>query len=376
MFSGRFRRERHNTDVEKADSKERDGESSHSRKLSSSDENNTSRTRPSKWGRLLGSSSLDSSNETGVNDTFKRSLSARDSRPSSSAGTNKVFPKLAKLGSTGGTIEEVNDTENLKESSSHVQNLSADSKQLSLRRLESYDGGLISQPNNDREILAAVLEVKVDLKLEVQRVNQRLAKIEDMLQTLMNRVSISSTPTSVAPAHNQSNSTVTHVQSSSSLSVGASTQGDSTEQKCVDSNKEQSVCDRLKFQEYTQTHSDRSKEVSERLMSCPSEFKAPKEVSKELLERLAQASTSRDDVNPLGPLILRKRRSKSRNKGAAPQAPLATQPVSPSDATETTQMLEPAEESVIASAEARTERLERSERLERKRPPPRPREYL
>lgn len=376
IFS-RFRRERHNTDVEKADNKDnKDGESSHSRKLSSSDENNTSRTRPSKWGRLLGSSSLDSSNETGMNDTFKRSLSARDSRPSSSAGTNKVFPKLAKLGSTGATIEEVSDTENAKEPS-HVQNLSADSKQLSLRRLESYDGGLISQPNNDREILAAVLEVKVDLKLEVQRVNQRLAKIEDMLQTLMNRVSVSSAPTTVVPTHNQSPPAVTHLQSTSTvLSAGATMQGDNTDQKSVESNKELALCDRLKFQEYAQTHSDRSKEVSERLMSCSSEFKAPKEVSKELLERLTQASTSRDDVNPLGPLILRKRRSKSRNKGAAPQAPLATQPVSPSDATETTQMLEPAEESVISSAEARTERLERSERLERKRPPPRPREYL
>lgn len=332
--------------------------------MSSSDENSTSRTRPSKWGRLLGSSSLDSSNEAGNNDTFKRSLSARDSRPSSSAGTNKVFPKLAKLGAPGATIEEVSDSETLKEP--HVQSLNADSKQLSLRRLESYDGGLISQPNNDREILAAVLEVKVDLKLEVQRVNQRLAKIEDMLQTLISRASASSPPTAVVPT-----TTTTHSQNSSSVSVGVSTQADNSEPKSVDSNRE-SLCDRLKFQDYTQAHSDRAKEATERLMSSSSEYKSPKE----LLERLTQASTSRDDVSPLGPLILRKRRSKSRNKGAAPQAPLATQPVSPSDPTETTQMLEPAEESVTSSTEARTERLERSERLERKRPPPRPREYL
>ncbi|XP_023247274.1 proline-rich receptor-like protein kinase PERK2, partial [Copidosoma floridanum] len=57
-----------------------------------------------------------------------------------------------------------------------------------MRKLESYDGGLIVQPSHEREILAAVLEVKVDLKLEVQRVNQRLAKIEDMLQALLTRV--------------------------------------------------------------------------------------------------------------------------------------------------------------------------------------------
>lgn len=126
---------------------------------------------------------MDSGSETGTGtDTFKRSLSARDSRASSSAGTNKIFPKLGKL---GGTIEEPPDVDKEHPTS---QTLTVDSTQLQLRRLESYDGGLITQPSHEREILAAVLEVKVDLKLEVQRVNQKLAKIEDMLQTLMNRL--------------------------------------------------------------------------------------------------------------------------------------------------------------------------------------------
>lgn len=94
-----------------------------------------------------------------------------------------------------------------------------------------------------------------------------------------------------------------------------------------------------------------------------------RDVSKELLERLTQASTSRgDESNALGPLILRKRRSKSRNKGAAPLAPLASQPMSPSEATETTQMLECTDDRDSSDRTA--------ERSERKRPPPRPREYL
>lgn len=111
---------------------------------------------------------------------------------------------------------------------------------------------------------------------------------------------------------------------------------------------------------------ERQKEsVSERL-SGMSEYKSStREINKELLERLAQVSSSRDDTSALGPLILRKRRSKSRGKGIAPLAPLATQSVSPTEATETTQMLESTEDRDVSA-----------ERVERKRPPPRPRDYL
>lgn len=127
-----------------------------------------------------------------LSDTIKRSLSTRDSRPSSSAGSNKVFPKIGKLGTN--TIEETTDQEQLKERPKVQDSLAVESKQLQLRRPENYDGGLIVQASNEREILAAVLEVKVDLKLEVQRVNQRLAKIEDMLQALMTRIPVAASP--------------------------------------------------------------------------------------------------------------------------------------------------------------------------------------
>ncbi|PBC32566.1 Potassium voltage-gated channel protein eag [Apis cerana cerana] len=340
------------------------------------------------------SSSLDSGSETvtGV-DTFKRSLSARDARPSSSAGSNKVFPKFGKL---SGTIEEAGDGESAKESQQlqqQQQNV-ADSKQLQLRRLESYDDGLITtQPSHDREILAAVLEVKVDLKLEVQRVNQRLAKIEDMLQALMNRLPAASpqqqkstnnfsTGGNGGSSQNQSGSQPQGGSSCQQGSQATQTSGGSVEQKVSTSTstsggevyREQgTTTERMssKSQEHHHHHHHHHQSQSDRLKD--SDYKtSSREVSKELLERLAQATTSRgEDGTPLGPLILRKRRSKSRNKGAAPLAPLASQPISPSEATETTQMLECTDDREQSAATT-----DRSERSDRKRPPPRPREVL
>ncbi|XP_006621672.1 potassium voltage-gated channel protein eag isoform X6 [Apis dorsata] len=398
IFS-RFRRERHTADVEKGDGKDgkegKEGESSHSRKVSIADDNTVVKGgRAGKWGRLLGSSSLDSGSETGTGvDTFKRSLSARDARPSSSAGSNKVFPKFGKL---SGTIEETGDAETAKESQQlqqqQQQNV-ADSKQLQLRRLESYDDGLITtQPSHDREILAAVLEVKVDLKLEVQRVNQRLAKIEDMLQTLMNRLPAASpqqqkstnnfsTGGNGGSSQNQSGGQPQGGSSCQQGSQATQTSGGGGEQKVSTSTstsggevyREQgTTTERMsKSQEHHHHHHHHHQSQSDRLKE--SDYKtSSREVSKELLERLAQATTSRgDDGTPLGPLILRKRRSKSRNKGAAPLAPLASQPISPSEATETTQMLECTDDREQSATTA-----DRSERSDRKRPPPRPREYL
>ncbi|XP_012227366.1 potassium voltage-gated channel protein eag isoform X4 [Linepithema humile] len=397
IFS-RFRRERqHTADVEKGDGKDaKDGETSNTRKQSTAEEGGTAvaKTRPGKWGRLLGSSSLDSGSESGtVGDTFKRSLSARDSRPGSSAGTNKVFPKLGKLSGTieeaGDNVESSKDDQQQQQQSAQQQALSVDSKQLQLRRLESYDGGLIThQPCHEREILAAVLEVKVDLKLEVQRVNQRLAKIEDMLQALMSKLPVAGTPPSsgggggsqqqktpnFALGGNSGSvqlpvtpSVITLVQSATQTTeCKPSIATTSTSTTPSEGYREQSTAtERMpkSGQEHHHHHHHHHQSSSS----------SSRDVNKELLERLTQASTSRgDDSNALGPLILRKRRSKSRNKGAAPLAPLATQPMSPSEATETTQMLECTDDR--DSTGGPSDRT--TERSERKRPPPRPREYL
>ncbi|XP_039308092.1 potassium voltage-gated channel protein eag isoform X6 [Solenopsis invicta] len=399
IFS-RFRRDKqHTADVEKGDGKDaKDGETSHAKKLSTTEEGGTTvaKTRPGKWGRLLGSSSVDSSSESGtVGDTFKRSLSARDARPSSSAG-NKIFPKLGKL---EGTIEEGGgNVENSKSAQQQQvqqqQILSVDSKQLQLRRLESYDGGLITQqPSHEREILAAVLEVKVDLKLEVQRVNQRLAKIEDMLQALMNKFPAAGTsPSGGSSGGSQQQkipsfvlsgiqsqrdspvtpSAVTLVQSATQTAeCRPSIATTSTSTTPSEGYREQSTAtERVSKsgQEHHHHHHHHHHQSSS----------SSRDVNKELLERLAQASTSRgDDSNALGPLILRKRRSKSRQKGAAPLAPLATQPMSPSEATETTQMLECTDDRDSSGGPTDRAVADRTaDRSDRKRPPPRPREYL
>ncbi|XP_031786210.1 potassium voltage-gated channel protein eag isoform X15 [Nasonia vitripennis] len=488
IFS-RFRRERHAADVEKGDGKDEKAETgSQIRKVSSSNEETGSgRARPSKWGRLLGSSSLDSGSDGGGGgpEPFKRSLSARDSRPGSSAGTNKVFPKLGKL---GGTIEEVAESAAGKDAPIQSQTLALqDSKQLQLRKLESYDGGLITQPSHEREILAAVLEVKVDLKLEVQRVNQRLAKIEDMLQTLMTRLPAPSPP----PATTATGTGASPPASSPQLlasppranlsamvaamsggSAGSSQPGSAVQSpvatslpallvqaaaaqsaagSCVSSPTGQepgsSASGKLgSSPSGTQTStrernwvlirnwvragiykpkcktywflSDPPASATDRLLpkdqspSPSSSCQAPpgvsssssssthhhhhhhhqssssttgersREASRELLERLGQASGSSSTTaadassstatttgGALGPLILRKRRSKSRNKGAAPLAPLASQPISPSEPTESTQMLPP--EPSDAGSE------EQPQQQQRKRPAPRPsRDYL
>lgn len=324
-------------------------------------------------------------------------MSARDNRASSSGGTNKVFPKLGKL---GGTIEESAD---IDKEHSPSQTLTVDSKQLQLRRLESYDGGLITQPGHEREILAAVLEVKVDLKLEVQRVNQKLAKIEDMLQTLINRMpSVGSPSQQTSPSQripptipsSTNGASCTAVSVSQSSSVIPKSGNNGAEPKPItspttsattlvrESDQVASTSDRLASkssdqQQPSQAHHhhhhhhhhhpiERQKEsVSERLSGMCEYKSSTREINKELLERLAQVSSSRDDTSALGPLILRKRRSKSRGKGIAPLAPLATQSVSPTEATETTQMLESTEDRDVSA-----------ERVERKRPPPRPRDYL
>ncbi|KAH0954497.1 hypothetical protein HN011_011688 [Eciton burchellii] len=391
--SFRFRRERqHTADVEKGESKDtKDGETSHSRKVPTTEEGSTTiaKTRPGKWGRLLGSSSLDSGSDSGtISDTFKRSLSARDPRPSSSAATNKVFPKIGKFGGTieegGDHVDNTKDTQQTLQAQQQQQTLTVDSKQLQLRRLESYDSGLITQqPSHEREILAAVLEVKVDLKLEVQRVNQRLAKIEDMLQALMNKLPAATSPPISAQQQQKipsftanqltTSTSVTLIQCATQTTPSIATTSTSTTPS--EGYREQSTAtERIsKSQEHHHHHHHHHQSSSERHKDTD-RLAASRDVNKELLERLAQASTSRgDDSNALGPLILRKRRSKSRNKGAAPLAPLATQPMSPSEATETTQMLECTDDrDSISGAAERTA----AERSERKRPPPRPREYL
>lgn len=223
----------------------------------------------SKWGRLLGSSSLDSSSECSSQvPAFTRSLSARDTskdRPSSSSSSttqqtagsgNKVFPKLQKLQShtSGAGITRQDTIEEIVE----IDDRERAQRSMSLRKVDSYDGGLRadpmsllyhSRPNAEvsnvmeyKELMNNVMDIKVDVKLEVQRLSQKIERMEEILTELVGKLTTSG-------------------------SISQSPQGESDQEKSV------------------------------RLRSYPTEKGA-------VLEGTG-----------LGPIILKKRRAKSRTKG-------------------------------------------------------------
>lgn len=213
----------------------------------------SARGKPSKWGRLLGSSSVDSASDTSTKVAVSRSLSARESlresvaqgRQNSVSGGgggpgNKVFPKTTKLAPSPATslarqdtIDEGGEGESLSpipvpqprehrlsiDRTGSGERGSAD-RSLSLERerqiemacsratmIDTYDTGLREQPSTlaERDLVATVMDMKVDMRLEMQRMNQRISKIEDMLGDLVKRLSTDvntssvSTPGTVAP---------------------------------------------------------------------------------------------------------------------------------------------------------------------------------
>lgn len=260
--------------------------------------------RQSKWGRLLGSSSLDSGSDCSNQQqtAFQRSLSAKDAtkdRPSSSSSGssgsqpppgsgNKVFPKLQKVNTTQSpgitrqdTIEEIVEIETPNKS-----------RNLSLRKMQSYDCGLRDPssislyqtpipdpiaPPEYKELMTNIMDFKVDVKLEIQKLNQKMNRMEELLTELLTKVNMGSGSSSQSP------------------------QGESEPSRQKSSN-------------YT------------------------------IPERPTDLLTKCEGTG-IGPIILRKRRSKSRNKGTAPQIPTPSGKVtspesSATSPTETTKMLE------------------------------------
>lgn len=265
--------------------------------------------RASKWGRLLGSASLDSSSEsstTNIQQGITRSLSAKDpkDRPSSSSsgssanqqpivtGTgNKIFPKLQKVSTTSSpgitrqdTIDEMVEVE---QQQPHTRN-------LSLRKMQSYDCGLRDPstaslyqsavpsepiaPTEYKELITNLMDFKVDVKLEIQKLNQKFNRMEEMMSEMLKRLGNDGGSSSQSPQN-----------------------GDS----------------------------DGSKQKSSTLTTTPPE--RPTDLS----------------GTGLGPIILKKRRSKTRVKSTAPQIPtpssggkLTSPESSATSPTETTKMLD------------------------------------
>lgn len=166
--------------------------------------------RTSKWSRLLGSSSVEESPSTTAGSTaasFTRSLSARD-RPGSSTSSagggvtqshssngsggsgNKVFPKLQKMQSSSGLGGSMARQDTLV-----VEQPEPRTGSLGLSRMDSYDCGLrdpaaialYSSGTEYKEIMTNLMDFKVDVKLEIQRLNQRMGRMEELLTELVNR---------------------------------------------------------------------------------------------------------------------------------------------------------------------------------------------
>lgn len=71
---------------------------------------------------------------------------------------------------------------------------------------DNYDTGLREQPSTlaQRDLISTVLDMKVDVRLEMQRMSQRICRIEDLLTDLVNRLVVDSSETSSPGDNNPS----------------------------------------------------------------------------------------------------------------------------------------------------------------------------
>lgn len=265
----------------------------------------------SKWGRLLGSSSVDSASDSSAKVAVSRSLSARESlressqarssiSPSNNGGGQgnkvlngshihsflyyfmackfKVFPKSVKLspgpasltrqdtieeGGEGETSSQNRETahrasiqldhrpqlavdrppkterdplldtldkERAKERQREERNLSLErERQIEMAKArettsDNYDTGLREQPSTlaQRDLISTVLDMKVDVRLEMQRMSQRISRIEDLLTDLVNRLVVDSSEQSSPGDNNPSQASATSPTGPTTINVPSS----------------------------------------------------------------------------------------------------------------------------------------------------------
>lgn len=306
-------------------------------------------TRASKWGRLLGSSSVDSASDTSTKVAVSRSLSARESlretaqgRQSSGSSSNggqgnKVFPKAPKLAPGGpatlarqDTIDEggeadlptrdrthhlerqpterdrlLDTTTIVKERALHMdRNLSLErERQIEMAtsratKSDTYDTGLREQPPTmaQRDLLATVLDLKVDVRLEMQRMQQRIGRIEDLMTELIKRLSYDSSGVSTPGDDSVQTIITTPISTAVPLLPGtiASTS---------------TIVSTLTITPPTSSSQSSSLTLTS---SVPTQ-------SSQVPPSLSVLPGTSSGGNGLGPILLRKRRSKSRKAPAPPK---------------------------------------------------------
>lgn len=121
---------------------------------------------------------------------------------------SKVFPKTQKLTPSPGTlarqdtIDETNeDSKSLRRQalerqvsereSEHLEKSSSIEREITTSASDTYDTGLREQSSAmaQRDLIATVLDLKVDSRLEMQRMSQRIGRLEDLLTELVKRLS-------------------------------------------------------------------------------------------------------------------------------------------------------------------------------------------
>lgn len=92
---------------------------------------------------------------------------------------------------------------------------------------DTYDTGLREQPITlaQRDLIATVLDMKVDVRLEMQRMSQRMGRVEDLLSELIKRISMDSSGQSTPADEGIQNITTT---TSAATSVSQATTTTST----------------------------------------------------------------------------------------------------------------------------------------------------
>lgn len=95
---------------------------------------------------------------------------------------------------------------------------------------DNYDTGLREQPSTlaQRDLIATVLDMKVDVRLEMQRMSQRIGRIEELLHDLVNRLVVADSSNQSTPSGEGGTiipPTITSPTGSTSLTVAGTSTG-------------------------------------------------------------------------------------------------------------------------------------------------------
>jgi potassium voltage-gated channel Eag-related subfamily H member 5 len=89
---------------------------------------------------------------------------------------------------------------------------------------DNYDTGLREQPSTlaQRDLISTVLDMKVDVRLEMQRMSQRISRIEDLLTDLVSRLVVDSSEQSSPGDNNASQASATSPTGTPTINVPSS----------------------------------------------------------------------------------------------------------------------------------------------------------